>query len=122
MMRRAETRRQVLRGGGCAAAVAPAVLLWPSATHTVAILGAVSFWVTVLLATVASAVSAFCIIDPIREPKRDPYCFLGQWFIWLVTPLWWGLAAVSLSLEWLRPLDLLAVLLCAGMCRWGAGA
>ena len=89
-------------------------------THITAAVSASSFWLTVGLAAAGSALSAVCIYDPVSEPKRDPYFFMGQWFIWLTTPLLWGAVAVSWALEWLRPFDLLLVLLLAGACRYTA--
>jgi hypothetical protein len=90
--------------------------------HITAAAGAISFWLTVALAASGSVLSAFCIYDPISEPKGDPYFFIGQWFIWLATPLLWGTVATSSALEWLKPFDLLLVLFLAGACRWAAQA
>jgi hypothetical protein len=81
-----------------------------------------SFWLTVALAAAGSVLSAFCVADPVSEPKRDPYVFLGQWFIWLATPLLWGTAAASLAWTPLKIFDLLAVLVLLGLCRRGAQA
>jgi hypothetical protein len=86
------------------------------------IMGAISFWLTVTLAAAGSLLSAVCIHDPVSEPKRDPYFFIGQWFTWLATPLLWGTVAASLIVEWLKPFDLLLVLLLAVASRSAAQA
>ncbi|HLX76771.1 MAG TPA: hypothetical protein VKR26_18620 [Terriglobales bacterium] len=86
------------------------------------VLGQACFWLTVTLAVAGSALSAFCIVSPISEPRVDPYSFLGQWFIWLATPLLWATVAVSLAYAWLRPLDVLLVLVVLGTCRAAAQA
>jgi hypothetical protein len=52
----------------------------------IAAIGAIEFWITVALAIAGSALSAFCVTSPVWEPKRDPYSYIGQWFIWLATP------------------------------------
>lgn len=90
--------------------------------HITPAVSAISFWLTVALAAAGSALSALCIYDPVSEPKRDPYVFLGQWFIWLVTPLLWGAVAASSAMEWLQPFDLLLILVLAVACRWAAQA
>jgi hypothetical protein len=87
-----------------------------------AMAGAASFWLTVALAVAASVLSAFCISDPVSQPKHAPYAFLGQWFVWLITPLAWGTVAISLAFTWFKPFDLLAVAAAAVICRWGAQA
>jgi hypothetical protein len=76
-------------------------------TPITAAAAAVSFWLTVALAATGSLLSALCILDPVSEPKRDPYFFIGQWFTWLATPLLWGAVVASLASEWLQPFDLL---------------
>jgi hypothetical protein len=98
-------------------AITPAVL--PATAHA---LGAVSFWLTVALAATGSVLSAFCIYDPMSQPRRDPYSFIGQWFIWTATPLFWGIIAASLSFSWFKPLDLFAVLFTFVIARWSAHA
>ena len=50
-------------------------------THIPAIVAAISFWLMVALAATGSLLSALCILDPVSEPKRAPYFFIGQWFI-----------------------------------------
>ena len=91
-------------------------------THITAAVGAISFWLTVALAAAGSLLSALCIYDPVSEPKRNPYFFIGQWFIWLATLLLWSAVAASLAMEWLKPFDLLLILILAGACRWAAQA
>jgi hypothetical protein len=91
-------------------------------THITAAVAAFSFWLTVVLAAAGSLLSALCILDPVSEPKRDPYFFIGQWFIWLATPMLWGTVAASSAGEWLKPFDLLLVILLAVGCRWAAQA
>lgn len=91
-------------------------------THITATAGAISFWLTVVLAAAGSALSSLCIYDPVSEPKHDPYFFMGQCFIWLATPVLWGTVAASSALDWLKPFDLLLVLILAGACRWAAQA
>ena len=91
-------------------------------THITAIVAAISFWLTVALAAAGSLLSAVCILDPVSEPKRAPYVFIGQWFIWLATPLLWGAVAASSAGEWLQPFDLLLVVVLAFGCRWAAQA
>jgi hypothetical protein len=93
-----------------------------SGAHITAMVGTVSFWLTVALAATGSALSALCIYDPFSEPKRDPHFFMGQWFTWLATPLLWGAVAASSIAEWLQPFDLLLVLVLAVACRWAAQA
>jgi len=91
-------------------------------TPITAAAAAVSFWLTVALAATGSLLSALCILDPVSEPKRDPYFFIGQWFTWLATPLLWGAVVASLASEWLQPFDLLLILLVALVSRWAAQA
>lgn len=91
-------------------------------THIPAIVAAISFWLMVALAAGGSLLSGLCIVNPVSEPKRDPYFFIGQWFIWLATPLVWGVVAVSSASEWLKRFDLLLVVVLAFSCRWAAQA
>lgn len=91
-------------------------------THITAVVAAISFWLMVALAATGSLLSALCILDPVSEPKRAPYVFIGQWFIWLATPLLWGAVAASSANEWLKPFDLLLVVVLAFGCRWAAQA
>jgi hypothetical protein len=119
---RAELRARRIVSDGIAPAVVAALLVWPVVPHLTAVLGVICFWATVGLAVLASALSAFCIAQPVFEPKGDPYSFLGQWFVWLATPLLWGIVAASVTFSWLRPLDLIAVVICLVMCRWSAHA
>ena len=91
-------------------------------SHIMAAVGAISFWLTVTLAAAGSLLSAVCIYDSVSEPKRNPYFFIGQWFIWLATPLLWGTVAASSTIEELKPFDLLLILVLAGACRWAAQA
>lgn len=104
-----------------AAALMSALLLMPG-KEAGALLGAASFWLTVTLAVSGSVLSALCIQHPVAEPKPDPYTFIGQWFVWLATPLLWAAVAGSLTFEWLKPFDLLAALVAFIICRWGAQA
>ena len=94
--------------------------LSPLVQQAANVLGPVFFWLTVMLAVAGSALSAFCIISPISDPKVEPYSFLGQWFIWLATPLLWATVAISLAYSWIKPLDVLAVPLVLGICRGAA--
>ena len=91
-------------------------------THITAAVAAISFWLMVALAATGSLLSALCILDPVSEPKRAPYFFIGQRFIWLATPLLWGAVAASSANEWLKPFDLLLVIGLAVGCRWAAQA
>jgi hypothetical protein len=91
-------------------------------TPITAAAAAVSFWLTVALAATGSLLSALCILDPVSEPKRAPYFFIGQWFTWLATPLLWGAVAASSSVEWMKSFDLLLILLVALVSRWAAQA
>jgi hypothetical protein len=91
-------------------------------THITAAVGAISFWLTVTLAVAGSVLSALCIYDPVSEPKRNPYFFIGQWFVWLATPPLWGAVAASAASDWLKPFDLLLVVVLAVGCRWAAQA
>jgi hypothetical protein len=91
-------------------------------THITTLVATVSFWLTVALAAAGSLLSALCILDPVSEPKRAPYFFIGQWFTWLATPLLWGAVVASLASEWLQPFDLLLILLVALVSRWAAQA
>ena len=81
-----------------------------------------AFWLTVVLSLAGSALSAFCVYDPIQDAKQDPYAFTGQWFIWLATPLLWATVAASSAFSWLEPFDLLGVLFALGISRYGAHA
>ena len=91
-------------------------------THITAAMAAISFWLTVALAAASSLLSALCIYDPVFEPKHDPYFFIGQWLIWLTTPLLWGTVAPSSSVEWLKAFDPPLVLALAAICRGAAQA
>lgn len=86
------------------------------------LVGGVSFWVTVVLAAAGSVLSIICIADPVSHPKDRPYAFIGQWFIWLATALLWGTVAASLACSWLKPADLIAVLIVGGIARWASRA
>jgi hypothetical protein len=107
-----------LPGPGIAAAAVPALLLAPNGAR----LAGFSFWLTVMLAAIAMVLSALCIADPALRPKDDPYYFIGQWFLWLATPLLWGIVAASRAFAWLKPLDLVAVLIALAISRVGAHA
>ncbi|HKU22928.1 MAG TPA: hypothetical protein VJQ50_18090 [Terriglobales bacterium] len=96
--------------------------LWLTVQGAATVLGLVSFWLTVMLAVTGSALSAFCFVSPVSDPKIDPYSFLGQWFIWAATPLLWATVALSLAYSWIKPLDVLAVPIVLGICRWAAQA
>lgn len=76
----------------------------------------------VALAATGSLLSALCILDPVSEPKRAPYLFIGQWFIWMATPVLWGAVAASSASEWFKSFDLLLVVVPAVGCRWAAQA
>ncbi len=102
--------------------LAAAIGLAPGSAQFSALAGAASFWLAVALAVAGSALSALCIADPVSEPKREPYTFIGQWFIWMATPLLWGTVAASLAYSWLKPFDLLLAAGAVGLCRWGAQA
>src|SRR5579864_582965 len=91
-------------------------------THITAAAAAISFWLTLAMAATGSLLSALCILAPVSEPKRNPYFFIGQWLIWLATPLLWGAVAASAASEWLKPFDLLLVMVLAVGCRWAAQA
>lgn len=80
------------------------------------------FWLTLVLAVAGSVLSAFCLAAPVSEPKGDPYLFIGQWFIWLATPLLWGTVIGSLAFPWARLFDLLAMLVVLAAAGWGAQA
>ena len=101
---------------------ASAIELWPLVQGAANVLGPVFFWLTVMLAVAGSALSAFCIISPISAPKVEPYSFLGQWFIWLATPLLWATVALSLAYSWIKPFDVLAVPMVLGISRGAAQA
>lgn len=123
-MRFPQTKTAILLLAG-ALAIAPVALL-ASGAQLSAAAGMISFWLTVGLAVTGSVLSAFCIYNPVSKPKREPYSFVGQWFIWLDTPLLWGVVAASLVLPWLKPFELIAIFVAAGVsgraaqtiCNW----
>lgn len=84
------------------------------------VLSVLSFWFTVMLAVAGSALSVFCIAYPVSQPKPAPYFFIGQWFIWLATPLLWGTVAGSVVFAWWRSLDLVAAFVSLALAGWCA--
>ena len=90
--------------------------------HAASAVGGISFWVTVALAAAGSVLSALCLADPVSHPKDQPSAFLGQWFIWLATTFLWATVAATLACSWLKPADLMAVLIAGGISRWAARA
>lgn len=107
---------------GPSVGLAAASGLAPDSAQFSALAGAASFWLAVALAVAGSVLSALCIADPVSEPKREPYTFIGQWFIWMATPLLWGTVAASLAYSWLKPFELLLTAGAVGLCRWGSQA
>lgn len=102
--------------------LAAAIGLAPGSAQFSALAGAASFWLVVALAVAGSVLSALCIAEPVSEPKREPYTFMGQWFIWMATPLLWSTVAASMAYSWLKPFDLLLAAGAVGVCRWGSQA
>jgi len=96
--------------------------LSPLVQQAANVLGLAFFWLTVVLAVTGSALSAFCIISPISAPKVEPYSFLGQWFIWLATPLLWATVALSLAYSGIKPFDVFVLPTVLAFCRGTAQA
>ena len=93
---------------------------WQPLLVAASAVGAVSFWVTTALAAAGSLLSALCIADPISHPKDQPSAFLGQWFIWLATALLWATVAASLACSWVKPADLIGVVMAFIISRWAS--
>jgi len=102
--------------------LAAAIGLAPGSAQFSALAGAASFWLVVALAVAGSVLSALWIAEPVSEPKREPYTFIGQWFICMATPLLWSMVAASMAYSLLKPFDLLLAAGAVGVCRWGSQA
>lgn len=100
--------------------LAAAIALAPGGAQFSVLLGAASFWLTVALAAAGSVLSALCIAEPVPYPRLGPYTFIGQWFVWLSTPLLWGSVAASAAYPWLKPVDLLLAAAALAFGGWGA--